>query len=325
MCRIARNFFKERHNRRKVNEETAPILTVDVEDWFHVCGHRAYSDPNTWAGRERRLHVGVERMLALLDGSGSVATFFILGWIARQSPALVKRIADAGHEIASHGDLHRRIFEMTLEEFRVDLRRSRDSLQEIAGKPVTSFRAPEWSMRSAKNPAFAVLVEEGFTRDSSLTTAPQVGDRSNPGGPAILETASGPIMEVPPLMGTFFGFRAIWGGGVCARLTRESRIRAAIEGALANGVPPVLYAHPWEFDDAHPPMPGLSPVQHLVHFAGRTRTEGRWRRLLARHRFGPVSSVRASGEREEEKEILLREIRKEGNRGKTWPETVFPD
>ena len=279
----------------------APILTVDVEDWFHVCGHRAYSDPDTWAGREKRVHVGVERILALLDGSGSTATFFVLGWIARQSPALVRRIADAGHEIACHGDRHRRVFEMTLEELREDLQESRDSLQEIVGRPVTSFRAPEWSMKSAANPAFAVLAEEGFTLDSSLTTAPPVGEPSNPERPATLETASGPILEVPPFMGTFFGFRAMWGGGVCARLTRESRVSAAIERALADGVPPVLYAHPWEFDDAHPPMPGLWPVQRLVHFAGRTRTEGRWRRLLSRYRFRPISSVRMDAKEKEEK------------------------
>jgi polysaccharide deacetylase family protein (PEP-CTERM system associated) len=279
----------------------APILTVDVEDWFHVCGHRAYSDPDTWAGREKRVHVGVERILALLDGSGSTATFFVLGWIARQSPALVRRIADAGHEIACHGDRHRRVFEMTLEEFREDLQKSRDSLQEIVGRPVTSFRAPEWSIKSAANPAFAVLAEEGFTLDSSLTTAPPVGEPSNPERPATLETASGPILEVPPLMGTFFGFRAMWGGGVCARLTREGRVSAAIERALADGVPPVLYAHPWEFDDAHPPMPGLSPVERLVHFAGRTRTEARWRRLLSRYRFGPISSVRMDAKEKEKK------------------------
>jgi polysaccharide deacetylase family protein (PEP-CTERM system associated) len=301
-----------------VSARAAPILTVDVEDWFHVCGHRAYSDPHTWAGREKRVHVGVERILALLDGSDSTATFFVLGWIARESPSLVRRIADAGHEIACHGDRHRRVFEMTLEEFREDLRRSRDSLQEIVGRPVTSFRAPEWSMKSAENPAFAVLVEEGFTLDSSLTTAPPVGEASNPRRPATLETSSGPILEVPPLMGTFFGFRAIWGGGVCARLTRESRVSAAIERALRGGVPPVLYAHPWEFDDAHPPMSGLSPVQRLVHFAGRTRTEGRWRRLLARHRFEPISTARIeenktrelswNGEKEEK-------ISASGNRG----------
>jgi polysaccharide deacetylase family protein (PEP-CTERM system associated) len=275
----------------------APILTVDVEDWFHVCGHPLYSDPATWAGRERRVHAGVERVLALLDGTGSTATFFVLGWIARQNPSLVKRIADAGHEIACHGDLHRRVFEMTLPEFREDLRTSRDTLQEIAGKPVTSFRAPEWSLKSAENPAFAILVEEGFTLDSSLTTAPPVGEPANPTRPMTLETASGRILEVPPLMGTFFGFRAIWGGGVCARLTRESRISAAIERALAEGVPPVLYAHPWEFDDAHPSMPGLSPVSRLVHFAGRGRTEGRWRRLLERHRFSPISSARMEEKR----------------------------
>ena len=270
----------------------APILTVDVEEWFHVCGHRAYSDPDTWAGREKRVHVGVERILALLDESGSAATFFVLGCIARQNPALVRRIADAGHEIACHGDRHRRVFEMTLEEFREDLQKSRDSLQEIVGRPVTSFRAPEWSRKSAANHAFAVLAEEGFTLDSSLTTAPPVGEPSNPERPATLETASGPILEVPPLMGTFFGFRAIWGGGVCARLTRESRVSAAIERALADGVPPVLSAHPWEFDDVHPPMPGLSPVQRLVHFAGRTRTEARWARFLKRWTFAPISSAR---------------------------------
>jgi len=276
-----------------------PILTVDVEDWFHLCGHRAYSDPLSWSGREKRVHVGTERILALLEGSGSTATFFVLGWIARQSPALVRRIADAGHEIGCHGDGHRRVFEMTLEEFREDVRKSRESLQGIAGKPVTSFRAAEWSMRSAKNLAFAVLVEEGFTRDSSLTTAPPVGEPSNPDRPTMLETASGPILEIPPLMGTFFGFRAMWGGGVCARMTRESRVSAAIERALASGVPPVLYGHPWEFDDAHPPMPGLSPVERLVHFAGRGRTEARWTRFLKRWRFTPIEEISAKGQREE--------------------------
>ena len=171
---------------------------------------------------------------------------------------------------------------------------------------MTAFRAPEWSLKDAANPAFAVLVEEGFTLDSSLTTAPPVGEPSNPARPATLETASGPILEVPPLMGTFFGFRAMWGGGVCARLTRESRISAAIDDALGGGVQPVLYAHPWEFDDAHPPMPGLSLVQRLVHFAGRRRTEGRWARFLKRWTFAAISSAKV-----EEKIFLEREKERE--------------
>jgi peptidoglycan-N-acetylglucosamine deacetylase len=269
----------------------SPILTVDVEDWFHVCGHAAYSNPATWAAREPRVHVGVDRVLALLDGSGSKATFFVLGWVARQNPALVKRIAAAGHEIACHGDTHPRVFELSPAEFREDVRRSRDTLQEILGRPVTAFRAPEWSMLRADNPAFATLVEEGFTIDSSLTTAPPVGDPANPDRPTVLATASGPILEVPPLMGTFFGRCAMWGGGVCARLTRRSRIENAIERSLAAGVPPVLYAHPWEFDPEHPEMPGLSAAQRLVHFAGRTRTEPRWALWTKRWTFAPISSA----------------------------------
>jgi peptidoglycan-N-acetylglucosamine deacetylase len=289
----------------------SPILTVDVEDWFHVCGHPGYAEPATWAAREKRVHIGIDRILALLEGTASRATFFVLGWVARQSPALVKRIAEAGHEVACHGDTHRRVFEMTLPQFREDVQRSRDVLQEILGRPVRAFRAPEWSMLRADNPAFGVLVEEGFTIDSSLTTAPPVGHAANPARPAILTTDAGPILEVPPLMGTFFGRRAIWGGGVCARLTRERRITDAIERSLEAGAPPVLYAHPWEFDTRHPAMPGLSAVPRLVHFAGRRRTEERWARWLKRWTFGPISSAVS----EEQEEISSNGKTGKGERG----------
>ena len=167
-------------------------------------------------------------------------------------------------------------------------------------------------MKSAANPAFAVLVEEGFTLDSSLTTAPPVGEPSNPDRPAMLETASGPILEVPPLMGTFFGFRAMWGGGVCARLTRESRVSAAIERALASGVPPVLYAHPWEFDDAHPPMPGLSPRPAPRPLRG-PHADGRALAPPSRAlslRADLVGSRRKSGENEEKSPRMGREKRR---------------
>ncbi|HQQ76955.1 MAG TPA: polysaccharide deacetylase family protein [Thermoanaerobaculia bacterium] len=295
----------------------APILTVDVEEWFHLCGHAAYSDPATWAAREKRVHVGTDRILELLAGTASKATFFVLGWVARQSPALVKRIAEAGHEIGCHGDTHRRVFELPPAEFREDVRRSRDTLQAATGKPVSAFRAPEWSMLKADNPALAILVEEGFAIDSSLTTAPPVGDLANPVRPAVLATSAGPILEVPPLMGTFFGRRALWGGGVCSRLTRERRVEGAIERSLAAGIPPVLYAHPWEFDPEHPEMPGLSTVQRLVHFAGRGRTEARWRRWLKRWTFAPISSAAS----EEHPGISANGKRGEGSGG---PSAVSP-
>ena len=270
-----------------------PVLTVDVEDWFHLCGHPRYGDPATWDGRPSRVAPAVDRILALLAPTRSRATFFVLGWVARKAPDVVRRIRDAGHEVGCHGDLHRRIFELTPEAFRSDLVRSRDTLQNLLGVGVTSYRAPEWSMRTPDSPALSILVEEGFAIDSSLVDAPPLGVPGNPSRPVLIRTPSGPILEVPPLTGTFFLRRALWGGGVCSRMTRFSRVNAAVERSLAEGIPPVLYCHPWEFDDNHPPMRGLSVVERLVKFAGRRRTEERLKVWLSRHAFAPISSVAA--------------------------------
>jgi len=267
-----------------------PILTVDVEEWFHVCGVPEYADPAGWDARASRVERATESLLAILDGSGSTATFFVLGWVARRHPGLVRRIASGGHEVASHGDLHRRLFEMTLPQFREDLRRGKGTLEELLGLPVTAYRAPEWSMGSAANPALGVLVEEGFRIDSSLAAAPPVGDAANPTRPTRIETPAGPILEVPPLTGSFFFRRALLGGGVCSRMSRFSRVRSLVARSLAAGIPPVLYLHPWELDESHPEMK-LPFVGNLVHFAGRSRTAPRLRSLLSEHRFQGISAA----------------------------------
>ena len=269
-----------------------PILTVDVEEWFHVCGDPRYARPEAWEALPSRVAPCVEKVLGLLDGTGSSATFFVLGWVARRHPDVVRSIAAAGHEVASHGDLHRRIYETPLAAFREDVRRSRGTLEELTGKPVTAYRAPEWSMRSASDPGLAVLVEEGFTLDSSLVAAPPIGDLSNPLRPTVLATASGPILEVPPLQGSFFFRPALLGGGVCSRLSRAGRIERLIQQELAAGGSPVLYLHPWELDDDHPPM-HLSLLGRLVHFGGRQRTGPRLAALLRTYRLAPISSVLA--------------------------------
>ncbi len=283
-----------------------PVLTVDVEDWFHICGHPLYGDPATWEARPSRVELGVDRILALLAPTRSRATFFVLGWVARKAPGMVRRIAGAGHEVGCHGDLHRRVFELTPDGFREDLVRSRDTLQEILGFRVTSYRAPEWSMRTADNPALAVLVEEGFAVDSSIVDAPPLGIPGNPTRPGVIRTPSGPILEVPPLMGTFFLRRAMWGGGVCMRMSRFRRVNAALERELTAGVTPVLYCHPWEFDEDHPPMPRLSVVERLVKFAGRRRTERRLKVWLRRHTFAPISSVTVSQAGSSEEDLSLK-------------------
>lgn len=272
----------------------APILTVDVEEWFHVGGEPEYGDPVAWPALPSRVRPCVDALLELLAGTGSRATFFVLGWVARTSPGLVQAIAAAGHEIGCHGDMHRRIFEMSLAEFREDVRRAKGTLEDQAGAAVTSFRAPEWSMRSVSNPALAILVEEGFRIDSSLVAAPPVGEVANPTRPSVLRTEAGSIVEVPPLTGSFFFRQAILGGGVCSRMSRFARVEGLMRKDLDAGIPAVLYIHPWELDEAHPPM-HLSFVGNLVHFAGRRRTRERLEELIGRYQFAPISSAMTEG------------------------------
>lgn len=266
------------------------VLTVDVEEWFHVCGHPVYDVPERWESFPSRVVPATERILDLLARTSSRATFFVLGWIARRHPSLVKRIAAAGHEVGCHGDLHRRAGSMTPAEFRADLRAAREAVEEACGVRPVAYRAPEWSLRTTASPHLATLVGEGFTVDSSLLAVPPIGDLGNPLRPTVLHTAAGDLLEVPPFVGTFFGQPAMLGGGWTSRLSREARVAASVETALARGESPVFYIHPWEVDEAHPPME-LAPVPRLVHFAGRGRVLPRLARLLARHRSASLAEA----------------------------------
>ena len=270
------------------------VLTVDVEEWFHVCGHPVYDVPDRWDSFPSRVVPSTDRILDLLDRTTSHATFFILGWIARRYPELVRRIEAAGHEIGCHGDLHRRANTMATQEFRDDLRAARAALESTCTAPVTAYRAPEWSLRSTASPHLATLVEEGFRVDSSLLAVPPIGEPGNPRRPTVLSTPAGSLLEVPPLVGTFFGRAAMLGGGWTSRLSREARVAAAVDATLAAGHSPVLYLHPWEVDGEHPPME-LSPLARLVHFGGRGRVVPRLSRLLSRHRAHSLAEAFPAG------------------------------
>jgi polysaccharide deacetylase family protein (PEP-CTERM system associated) len=270
------------------------VLTVDVEEWFHVCGHPVYDVPERWESFPSRVVPSTERILEILDRTSSHATFFVLGWVARRHPGLLRRIVEGGHEVGCHGDLHRRADSMTSDEFRADLRAARAALENACGAPVTAYRAPEWSLRSASSPHLPTLVEEGFRVDSSLLAVPPIGDPGNPRRPTVLPTRAGDLLEVPPLVGTFFGFPAMLGGGWTSRYSREARITAAVEAALAKGESPVLYLHPWEVDQEHPEME-LSPMARLVHFGARGRVVPRLTRLLSGHRGSSLAEVFPAG------------------------------
>jgi polysaccharide deacetylase family protein (PEP-CTERM system associated) len=271
------------------------VLTVDVEEWFHVCGHPEYDVPERWDSFPSRVVPATESILDLLERTSSRATFFVLGWVARRHPALVRRIAEEGHEVGCHGDLHRRANTLSVEEFRADLRAARAALEDAGGAPARAYRAPEWSLRSTSSPHLPTLVEEGFRLDSSLLAVPPIGDRGNPVRPTVLSTPSGDLLEVPPFVGTFFGRRAMLGGGWTSRLSREARVGAAVQAALDRGESPVLYLHPWEVDEEHPAM-NLSPVARLVHFGGRGRVVPRLTRLLSRRPSVSLAEAFPAGE-----------------------------
>ena len=144
------------------------VLSVDVEDYFHVEAFQTMYLPERWASFPSRVHANCERILELFANHGWRATFFVLGWVAEKDPALVRKISDAGHELACHSYAHRRVFSLQPEEFRSDLRRARGLIEDAAGVRVVGYRAPTFSILRRSIWAFEILADEGFLYDSSI-------------------------------------------------------------------------------------------------------------------------------------------------------------
>jgi polysaccharide deacetylase family protein (PEP-CTERM system associated) len=266
-------------------------LTIDAEDWFHICGEDYYSDWRRWDHFPSRIEKTFLHLLDLLEEGGHRATIFFLGWVARKRPHLVREAVRRGHEAAVHGDLHRRADEMTHDEFRDDLRRARASIEDAAGARCAIHRAAEWSIRHPGDRALAVLAEEGFHCDASATPIAPLGRVDNPLGPYRVEGSGGAIVEIPPLTGRGFGRRLPVGGGWPFRILPEKRIEAAEEAYRERGHPAVFTFHPWEFDSDHPRMEGLPPLLRTVHFLELRVLPGRFHRWLDRDRCVALGDV----------------------------------
>jgi polysaccharide deacetylase family protein (PEP-CTERM system associated) len=267
------------------------VLTIDAEDWFHVCGEDYYSDPRRWDSFPSHVEENLTRLLDLLEAGGHRATIFFLGWVARRRPGLVRDAVARGHEPAVHGDRHVRADEMTPAEFRVDLVSARAAIEDAGGVGCSAHRAAEWSIRHPGQPALSILAEEGFLCDASATSVPPLGDATNPPGPYRVSSNGTSILEVPPLTGRGFGRRLPVGGGWPFRMLPEERIAQAEDSFRARGFPAVFTFHPWEFDPDHPPMEELAPLLRAVHFARLGRLPQRFERWLARERCVALADV----------------------------------
>lgn len=257
-------------------------LTIDVEDWYHVCGG---PELPALAPADRRVLPNVERLLALLAEYGVKATFFILGSVAAEQPTLAPLIAAAGHEIASHGWSHRLVTGLTPAEFREEVRKTGELLERQTGRRPTGFRAPQWSLSRETTPwAFAILREEGYHYDSSLNPLPLIGDRRGARVPFPVTTDHGTIAELPPLVTPAGLINLPTGGGWGLRFFPEALLTATIRRLNRRGTPAVLYLHPRELDPAGPRLK-LGPLRSFAAYGPRSGAETRLRSLLQRFCF----------------------------------------
>jgi len=269
----------------------ANAITVDVEEWFHICGVGPLSQQH-WDSLPSRVVLTTRALLDDLDRAGARATFFVLGWVAERYPGLVEEIRKSGHDIGSHGHLHARVYELGAEAFVADLRQSVAALRAVGVERIDGFRAPEWSINQRSLWALECLVREGIMLDASMAPVRMVGSVDYPREPHVRHTSAGPIFEVPPLVVDRFGHAMPIGWGWGLRMTSPGRMLRTIESINASGLPAVLTVHPWEID-SEPPRVSLPPRLRFAHYFRLGGFRERLAAILSGGDFGALSDIRA--------------------------------
>lgn len=268
-------------------------MTVDVEDYFQVGAFADAISRADWDSFPSRVERNTERTLEIFADCGALATFFTLGWVAERHPGLIRRIVDAGHELASHGWSHIRVDDQSEEEFRADAARTRAFLEDAAGVAVKGYRAASFSMGHATPWAHRVLAEEGYRYSSSINPIrhDHYGMPDAPRFPYRPDGDDG-IVELP--MTTLrVGERNLpCSGGGYFRLIPYALYRSALRRfGHTEGKPAIFYFHPWEIDPDQPRPGGLGVKARFRHYVNLTRMESRLRRALSDFRWGRMDHV----------------------------------
>jgi polysaccharide deacetylase family protein (PEP-CTERM system associated) len=267
-------------------------ISFDIEEHFQVAAFDSTARRRHWATQESRVERNTQVILDVLEERGIKATMFVLGWVAERNHTLVKRIVDAGHELASHGYSHELIMGQSPQVFREDVSRAKKLLEDIGGKPVRGYRAPTFSITRETEWALPILVEEGYHYDSSIV--PIIHDYYGiPGAdPTIhtLKTDSGPIIEVPPSTCKLAGFTISIAGGGYFRLLPYSLLKKLLRRVEAKGQPLIMYLHPWELDPGQPRMRGPF-LSQFRHYHNLDKVHGRLTQLLQDFSFGPLQEL----------------------------------
>lgn len=268
-------------------------MTIDVEDYFQVSAFAPHIARSSWAALPCRVERNVDVVLALLDQRQVRATFFTLGWIARRYPAMVRAIADAGHEVASHGYAHVRVSEQSRIEFRRDILRSKHLLEDIAGRPVLGYRAPSFSLMPGSRWAFDTLFHSGYRYSSSVY--PIAHDHYGaPDSPrfAFYPVSRSGILELPVSTVRLFGRNLPAGGGGYFRLYPYGVSRWFLRRINhLERQAGIFYFHPWELDPGQPRQRDIPMKTRFRHYLNLDRTEPRLLALTRDFRWDRIDNI----------------------------------
>jgi polysaccharide deacetylase family protein (PEP-CTERM system associated) len=267
-------------------------LSFDVEEHFQVSAFESPVRRRHWVQIESRVERNTNKILDLLADSQVHATFFVLGWVAERHPGLVRRIMEEGHEVASHGYAHELVTVQTPRTFREDVRRAKRVLEDILSLTVHGYRAPSFSITRETMWALPILVEEGYTYDSSVFPALRWRYRILGKNRSYhkITTYAGTLWEIPLSTVRVFGFQVPVAGGGYFRLFPYALLRQLLKKIERTGYPLVMYLHPWELDPDQPRMDG--PLfSRFRHYLNLHKTENRLNALLEDFSFGPIQKV----------------------------------
>jgi polysaccharide deacetylase family protein (PEP-CTERM system associated) len=265
-------------------------MTCDVEDYFQVSAFEQLVPKHRWGELECRIPSNIDRALQLFSDAGAKATFFTLGWVAEHFPEVVRRIADEGHEIASHGMCHRRISSQWPEEFREDASRAKHLLEDVSGTPVRGYRAASWSLDGRTPWAHRILAKCGYAYSSSIY--PIAHDHYGmPHAPTEPFYSAG-ILEIPATTVRLAGRNWPAAGGGFFRLLPLRLSLWLMERASRSGLAPAMfYFHPWELDPGQPSMKGAGWKARFRHYFNLAKFEPRLKVLLASYEWRRMDDV----------------------------------
>jgi len=254
-------------------------MTIDVEDYYHVHAFKDVIDRADWDNMESRVEANTNRILDLFAAKNAKATFFTLGCVAARHPAIIRRIVDEGHELASHGWGHWAVFEQSRDAFLSDVARARATLEDIGGAKVRGYRAPSFSINDQTPWAYDALAEAGYGYSSSSHPINHdlYGDPNAAMTPHLTDSG---VVEIPVTIGRLGKRRVPAGGGGFFRLLPLGWFKRAYRQAAADNRVPNFYLHPWEIDPGQPRIKAAPLKSRFRHYVGMTRCEAKLTRLL---------------------------------------------